>query len=49
MSWNYRVLVFPDGDEEYMETCEVYYDIDSEPNGYGKGDKRLPKVYEKED
>lgn len=34
MSWNYRVLVFVQGDETVTQICEVYYDKEGKPNGY---------------
>ena len=35
MSWNHRILVFPDGDDVYMQMYEVYYDEKGKPNSYG--------------
>lgn len=33
MSWNYRVLVYPDGDGVFFQIHEVYYN-NGVPNGY---------------
>ena len=36
MSWNYRVLAFEEKEEIVLKICEVYYDKDNIPNGYGE-------------
>ena len=35
MSWNHRVLAEQNGDEVWYAVYEVYYDEESNPNGYG--------------
>lgn len=36
MSWNYRVMYFPDAPEPYYAVHEVYYDDFGLPNGYAE-------------
>ena len=37
MSWNYRILAFEEKEEEVvLKICEVYYDENNTPNGYGE-------------
>ena len=35
MSWNHRVLAFPEDDEVYFQIHSVYYNKEGEANGYG--------------
>ena len=35
MSWNYRILAYPDGEDIYLEVSDVYYE-DDKPISHGK-------------
>ena len=34
MSWNYRILQYPDGEDNFFQIHEVYYNDKGEPNSY---------------
>lgn len=36
MSWNYRILVYPDHGDYYFRLHEVYYDKDGSPTKYSE-------------
>jgi len=36
MSWNYRVLKSVDGDDDWFQLHEIYYDKDNNVNGWVK-------------
>jgi hypothetical protein len=36
MSWNYRIIAHPDGDELFYMIHEVHYDKDGNPRSYSK-------------
>ncbi len=36
MTWNYRVVAFPEREGPYLRICEVFYGIDGDPASYSE-------------